>query len=74
MSPVKVVLQAVPSAVVRAVHAAEEVRAPVQQVQVARVPAPHVVPRQIDPVGLRVMALMLENDALRAELDALRTA
>ena len=42
--------------------------------EVPRVPSPQVVPRQLDPVALRIMALMLENDELRAELDELRTA
>lgn len=45
----------------------------VQRVTVHLVPAAKAVPRQIDPVGLRLMALQLENDQLRAELDQLRT-
>ena len=49
-----------------------EAGTPVQRVAVPVVPAPSVVPRQIDPVGLRLMALQLENDQLRAELEQLR--
>ena len=64
----------VPRAVVRALEVAPEPEVQAQQVDVRRVPSPHVVPRQIDPVGLRLMALQLENDELRSELEQLRTA
>ena len=63
----------VPRAVVRALQVVQEPAAPAQQVEVRRVPSPHVVPRQIDPVGLRLMALQLENAELRSELEQLRT-
>ena len=46
-----------------------EAGAPVQRLAVPVVAAPCVVPRQLDPVGLRLMALQLENDELRAELE-----
>ncbi|MCW2679986.1 MAG: hypothetical protein JWM62_1387 [Frankiales bacterium] len=45
---------------------------PVHRVAVPVVPSASVVPRQIDPVGLRLMALQLENEQLRAELEQLR--
>ena len=64
----------VPRAVVRLLEVVQEPAARAQQVAVRRVPSPHVVPRQIDPVGLRVMALQLENDELRSELEQLRSA
>ena len=63
-----------PAQVRRLSDGAQEVGAPVQRVVVPVVPAPSVVPRQIDPVGLRLMALQLENEQLRAELEQLRTA
>jgi hypothetical protein len=46
---------------------------PVQQVDVAPVTAPVLVPRQVDPVALRLLALQIENEHLRAELAARRT-
>jgi hypothetical protein len=59
----------VPSASVRRLPSSErEGPAIVQQVAPPVVPAPHVVPRQIDRLGLRLMALQLENDELRAQL------
>ena len=74
MRPLSVAPQQVPAAVVRRLDGgAPEGPASVQQVEVARVPAPLVIPRQIDPVGLRVTALQLENQHLRDELDR-RTA
>ena len=73
MSPLSVVPQQVPAAVVRRVDTLDEVTVPVQHVEVDRVPAPHAVPRQLDPVALRLMALQLENDELRAEVEQLRT-
>jgi hypothetical protein len=66
--------QPVPQADVRRREVAEEAPAPVHQVAVQRVPSPSVVPRQIDMVGLRLMALQLENDQLRAEVEQLRSA
>ncbi len=63
----------VPSALVRRLTIVPEQPQAVRQLAVPPVPSPHVVPRQIDPVGLRLMALMLENEELRAELDQLRT-
>ena len=63
----------VPSATVRRLAIVPEQPQAVRHVEVPRVPSPHVVPRQIDPVGLRLMALMLENEELRTELDQLRT-
>ena len=72
MSPVWIVPPAVPAAKVRRLSEdAVEVVVPVQ-LSVAVVPAPKIVPRQIDPVGLRLMALQLENEHLRAELEQLR--
>ena len=73
MTRTPVVPQAVPQATVRRLDVAPEGPVPVQQVVVREVPAPSVVPRQIDPVGLRLMALQLENEHLRHELDQLRT-
>lgn len=74
MRPVTVVPQQVPVATVRRLHSgAAEIRR-VQHVDVSRVPAPSVVPRQLDPAALRLMALQLENDDLRAEVDQLRSA
>ena len=64
----------VPAPLVRRLRVVGDRPAPVQHVEVQRVPSPHVVPRQIDPVGLRLMALQLENDQLRAEVEQLRTA
>ena len=59
----------VPSASVRRLPSNEpEGPAVVQHIAPPVVPAPHAVPRQIDPVGLRLMALQLENDALRAQI------
>lgn len=62
------------SAVVRRLAVVPDQPQAVQHLEVPRVPSPQVVPRQIDPVGLRIMALMLENDELRAQLDQLRSA
>ena len=64
----------VPGAVVRVLRVTAEPVVPVQQVVVAEVPAASVVPRQIDPVGLRLLALQRENDDLRAQLERARTA
>ena len=64
----------VPSATVRRLSVVDDPPQAVRHLEVPPVPSPHVVPRQIDPVGLRIMALMLENDELRAELDQLRSA
>lgn len=75
MSPVSLVPQQVPAAVVRRIDRDVPLGpAPVQHVDVARVLAPSVVPRQLDPVALRLVALQLENEDLRAELDQLRSA
>ena len=65
--------EVVPAPVVRRLAVKRNRGIPVQQVDVDRVPMPHVVPRQIDPVALRLMALQLENDQLREELASLRT-
>lgn len=73
MSPVSISPDGVPAAIVRRLAVVPEQPQAVRQVEVPPVPSPHVVPRQIDPVGLRIMALMLENQELRAELDQLRT-
>lgn len=73
VSPVPIHPDGVPTATVRRLSVAAETPQVVRHLQVSRVPSPLVVPRQIDPVGLRLMALMLENDELRAELDQLRT-
>ena len=74
MRPVSVVPQQVPVASVRRLdsRAAEAPR--VHHVDVLRVPAPRVVPRQLDRTALRLMALQLENDDLRAKVDQLRSA
>ena len=64
----------VPRAVVRPLEVVPEPEVQALQVAVRRVQSPHVVPRRIDPVGLRLLALQLENDELRSELDQLRTA
>ena len=73
MSPIWLGPSAVAPATVRRLSGGgAEQGAPVQRVAVPVVPAPSVVPRQIDPVGLRLMALQLENDQLRAELEQLR--
>lgn len=75
MRPLSVVPQQVPVAIVRRIdRGTPEGPVRVQQVEVARVVAPRVVPRQLDPVALRLMALQLENEDLRAELDQLRSA
>ena len=74
MTPVWIVPRAVPAATVRRLHEGVHEAPPVQQVAVRAVPSPSVLPRQIDPVGLRLMALQLENDDLRSELQELRTA
>ena len=63
----------VPSAIVRRLAVVPEQPQAVRHVEVPHVPSPDVVPRQIDPVGLRIMALMLENEELRSDLDQLRT-
>lgn len=62
----------VPAARVRRLPVREAQPVPVQHVAPPTVPAPHVVPRQLDPVRLRLMALQLENDELRAQLHQLR--
>ena len=72
MSPLWLGPSAVAPAHVRRLSSGVEPGTPVQRVAVPVVPAPSVVPRQIDPVGLRLMALQLENDQLRAELEQLR--
>ena len=72
MSPLWVEPPAVTPASVRRLPGGGPELVPVQHVEVAGVPAPSVVPRQLDPVALRLMALQLENEQLRAELDALR--
>jgi hypothetical protein len=75
MSPIWVSTPAVPAANVRRLTAEDAYEVvPVQQLALPVVPAPSVVPRQIDPVGLRLMALQLENDDLKAELQQLRSA
>ena len=54
MRPLSVVPQQVPTAVVRRLEGgAAEGPAPVQQVEVGRVPAPLVIPRQTDGVSRR---------------------
>ena len=73
MSPLWVTPPAVAAADVRRLSGGEEEQtAPVQHVAVPVVPAAHAVPRQLDPVALRLMALELENEQLRAELEQLR--
>lgn len=74
MTPEAVSPPSVPAAAVRRLSPAglEMSRAP-RAVAVPVVPSPTVVPRQIDPAGLRLMALQLENEQLRAELEQLRT-
>lgn len=73
MSPIWLGPSAVATAHVRRLSGdGVEGRAAVQRVEVARVPAPKVVPRQLDPVALRLMALQLENDQLKAQLEQLR--
>lgn len=59
----------VPSASVRRLPS-NEPEGPTVVLQVAPpvVPAPQVVPRQLDPVALRLMALQLENDDLRERI------
>ncbi len=75
MSPLWLGPSAVAPANVRRLSGAGvEQGVPVQRVAVPLVPAASVVPRQIDPVGLRLMALQVENDQLRAELQQLRSA
>ena len=73
MNRIPVVPQAVPQATVRRLEPTTPVGPiPVQHVVVREVAAPRAVPRRIDPVALRLMALQLENDHLRDELDQLR--
>lgn len=73
MSPVWVTPQAVAAAAVRRLSGSDQAEATtVQHVAVPVVPAAHAVPRQLDPVALRLMALELENEQLRAELEQLR--
>lgn len=72
MTPDVVFPPPVPAASVRRLPVAAAQTAAPQPVVVPVLPAPIVVPRQIDPVGLRLMALQLENEQLRAELDQLR--
>lgn len=74
MSPIWLGPSAVATAHVRRRSVGGEDVTPVQRVEVAGVPAAKVVPRQLDPVALRLMALQLENDQLRAELAELRTS
>ena len=74
MSPIWLGPSAVTPAQVRRLPSAAATGRPVQRVVVPLVEAPRVVPRQIDPVGLRLMALQLENEQLRAELTQLRSA
>lgn len=74
MKPVWIVPQAVPRADVRRLDGGVHEPTQVRQVAVRPVPSPCVVPRQIDPVALRLLSLQLENEDLRAELDELRTA
>ena len=64
----------VPRAVARPLEVVPEPEVRALQVAVRRVPSPRVVPRRIDPVGVRLMALQLENDQLRSELEQARTA
>lgn len=65
-----------PSAVVRAeLPPAADDRfdgVPVQRVAVPVVPAAHAVPRRLDPVALRLVALEVEVAQLREELARLR--
>ena len=72
MSRISVFPQAVPVAIVRRLSGRPAPAVPVQQVAVPLVPSPTITPRQIDPVGLRLMALQTEVDALRSTLQ--RTA
>ena len=72
MSRIPVVPQSVPAASVRRLAGRAAPAVPVQQVAVPRGPTPTITPRQIDPVGLRIMALQSEVEALRATLQ--RTA
>lgn len=75
MSPIRLGPSAVASATVRRLSGdGSGDGTPVLRVAVPLVPAASVVPRQIDPVGLRLMALQLENDQLRAEVEQLRTS
>ena len=71
MSPIWVVPQPVPAAAVRRIASSDEILVAVQKVDVPRVPAPHAIPRQLDPVALRLMALQLENDELREQVQQL---
>ena len=74
MSPLWVVAPAVPSATVRRLGGGvPETPVPVQ-VSVPVVPAPVVIPRQVDAVALRLRALESEVESLRAELQHLRSA
>jgi len=73
MSPIWLGPSAVATARVRRLSGdGVEERAAVQRVEAARVAAPKVVPRPLSPVALRLMALQLENDRLRAELEQRR--
>ena len=74
MSPLWLGPSAVAPAQVRRLSGGRQEGTTVQRVAVEVVPAARVVPRQIDPVGLRLMALQLENEQLRTELEQLRTA
>ena len=73
MTRILVVPRAVPQAAVRRLDPqAPETPVGVQQVAVLAVAAPVVVPRQSDPVGVRLMALQRENEDLRVEVEQLR--
>ena len=74
MSPVWVVAPAVPSATVRRLAAAADPAAAPLHLAVPVVPAPQVIPRQLDPVARRLHALESEVETLRAELQHLRSA
>ena len=64
----------VPKAIVRRLPRKDEQLEPVaQHVAPPLVSAPVIVPRQIDPMALRLLALQLENDELRAQLQQQRT-
>jgi hypothetical protein len=59
----------VPSASIRRLPGSEaEGPAVVRHLTPPVVPAPNAVPRQLDPVALRLMALQLENDELRTQI------
>jgi hypothetical protein len=75
MSPLWVNPPAVTTAAVRRLtEGVADEATQVQHVAVPTVPAAHAVPRQLDPAALRLMALQLENDRLRAELEQLRAS